>query len=356
MIHCNNFDFLRLLFAIFVIITHSYPLSGLAESDWLSQLTNGQISFSYLGVKGFFVISGFLIFQSLCRSKSLVDYFWKRVLRLFPALIVVLLLTLIFGFFVYNNKEVSYFNNPSVWSYLPNNLMLYKTQFTIPGIFDVNPYPQSINGSLWTIPYEFSLYILVAPLFFIRRMNKILIIALTLVFFILVITSFSINVQSKSWYAINNLQFLDLSGFFIAGSIIAAIELEKKKYFNILSYLSICIFIISLYFGFFQLLKLMLIPIITIWIGSSSTSYINQIGNKIGDLSYGIYIYSFPVQQTLVYYFGLDLIPLMMCSFLISSILAYFSWHLIESEALKFKKLFSNIPIPSLFKAKNELL
>lgn len=104
----NNFDFLRLIFASFVIITHSYPLSGVKECDWLCQLSNGQISFSYIGLKGFFVISGYLIFQSLQRSDNIIDYFWKRVLRLFPALFIVLLLTIILTPFVYEG-DVPFF-------------------------------------------------------------------------------------------------------------------------------------------------------------------------------------------------------------------------------------------------------
>src|SRR6476646_3313529 len=92
-LHQNNFDFLRLIFALSVIITHSYPLSGLPEIDPLHRLTAGQLSFSYVGVRGFFVISGFLIYESLMRSKGLDDYFIKRILRIYPGLLVVLALT-----------------------------------------------------------------------------------------------------------------------------------------------------------------------------------------------------------------------------------------------------------------------
>jgi hypothetical protein len=53
--HSNNFDFSRLLFSFFMVITHSYPLSGEKEYDTLCQLTEGQMSFSYLGVRGFFI-------------------------------------------------------------------------------------------------------------------------------------------------------------------------------------------------------------------------------------------------------------------------------------------------------------
>ena len=78
----NNFDFLRLLFATFVIITHSYPLTGAPEIDWLNQLTEKQLTFSYIGVRGFFIISGYLIFESLIRSETLASYAKKRHLSL----------------------------------------------------------------------------------------------------------------------------------------------------------------------------------------------------------------------------------------------------------------------------------
>ena len=83
--HTNNFDFLRLLFAVWVIITHSYPLTGQPEQDLLWKITNGQTAFSYISVRGFFAISGYLIIQSLLRSNNLMDYYWKRILRIFPA-------------------------------------------------------------------------------------------------------------------------------------------------------------------------------------------------------------------------------------------------------------------------------
>lgn len=93
----NNFDFLRLIFASLVIVTHSYALLGLVENDLFMQISQ-VYPFSYIAVRGFFVISGYLIFQSLIRSGSLISYFWNRFLRLFPALIVVLFLTVFFWF------------------------------------------------------------------------------------------------------------------------------------------------------------------------------------------------------------------------------------------------------------------
>jgi len=74
----KSFDLLRFLFASFVIITHSYALAGTKECDLLCQATGNQMVLSYLGVIGFFIISGYLIFQSLLRSENIISYYWKR--------------------------------------------------------------------------------------------------------------------------------------------------------------------------------------------------------------------------------------------------------------------------------------
>jgi peptidoglycan/LPS O-acetylase OafA/YrhL len=151
------------------VITHSYTLSGVDENDLLVEITNRQTSLSYIGVRGFFIISGYLIFQSIERSSSLLSYYWKRVLRLFPGLLVVLGLTIILGIFVYDNNLKSYLSNKTMWSYLPNNLFLFNLQFGISGVFEGG----AINGSLWTLRYEFSFYILLSLFYFLRNKKKI---------------------------------------------------------------------------------------------------------------------------------------------------------------------------------------
>ena len=64
------------------MISHSYPLSGNSEaSQWIFQLTNGQINYASIGLNGFFVISGFFIYRSFARSTSAWEFMKKRVLR-----------------------------------------------------------------------------------------------------------------------------------------------------------------------------------------------------------------------------------------------------------------------------------
>lgn len=338
--HKNNFDFLRLIFAIFVIITHSYPLSGVAEEDILFQITNGQTSLSYIGVRGFFVISGFLIFQSLLRSNRLTDYYWKRALRLFPALFIVLLITVLLGVFVYEGSPLDYFTSKSARTYLPNNLTLYSLQYHISGVFESNPYKSAINGSLWTIPYEFTLYIIVSCFFFIRFRDNYI----RMILFVLIIGIYISNLCLSDYLASLNFKVLNakymsnLALYFLIGSFLANLNLksDKLKYFLFIT--GIILFVFSLVFNVFNKFEFLIISVIVIPFGLLSIKYINNIGKSIGDMSYGIYIFAFPVQQTLMFYFNFNYKELMFFSLITTILLSYLSWHLIEKKALEYKK------------------
>ncbi|ULC60570.1 acyltransferase [Flaviramulus sp. BrNp1-15] len=340
----NNFDFLRFLFAIFVVISHSYPLSGGHEStQWIYQTTNGQVVLARLGLDGFFIISGFFIFQSLKRSKSLFSYYKKRFLRLFPALFVVLLLTIILAPFVYEG-ELPFFKNHQVYTYLPNNLSLYGFQPTIKGIFDNNPY-HSINGSLWTIRYEFSLYIVLSCLYFFRKSILVKKNLLLFCFILLVVMNnfFMDRFAGSKIFGLNGYETLDLGTFFVCGSLLASFEFEKINKKRIMLLVTFLIIVTSIYLNFYANVKHIILPIIILLIGFMPLPVFSDFG-KIGDMSYGIYIYSFPVQQTLMYFYKLSVFQLMFWSVLVSIVFGYLSWHLIEKKALKYKNkpLFKN--------------
>jgi len=337
----NNFDFLRLLFASFVIITHSYPLSGIREYDWLSQTTNNQLSFSYIGVKGFFIISGYLIFQSLNRSNNLIDYYWKRSLRLFPGLIVLLVLTVLLAPFVYDGTIISFIQNKNVWTYIPNNLTLFRLQNCISGIFENNPYRGAINGSIWTIAYEFTMYMFLSVLF-IWRNNSILVrnILITACFILIPANLLVVDLISDiRFMKLNMGSLLDMGTFFITGSILAALKFEANKNVNKVLYASLLILIVSVLLNYFYIVKFVVLPLIVISFGLKSTIILNKTGKKLGDLSYGIYIYGFPIQQTLMHYFKMDYLELMLYALPLSYVFAYLSWHLVEVKALKYKKI-----------------
>lgn len=343
----NNFDFLRLVFAIFVIVSHSYPLTGSPKCDWLCELSNGQIILSYIGVKGFFVLSGYLIYQSMERSKSVLDYFFKRILRLFPALFMMLVLTLLVLVPLVYQGPLRFYSDPSYWSYFWKNLLLYPSQYFIKGVFENNPYPNTVNGSLWTIAYEFTMYVCIALFLGIRKnktLTKWLVTALVSVLTMLqIIVPQHAELVSFGPYLDASLMF-DLGTFFLIGSTLAAHQIERLTY----KWIWICIFLvliaICIYANLFMPLRYFILPLPILLFGLSATPYIKSIGEYLGDLSYGIYIYGFPVQQLVVYYLNpIQPIVLTFVGLLITGILSYCSWHWIEEPALKLKKYSSAI-------------
>lgn len=341
----NNFDFLRLLFALFVVIAHSYPLSGNHVSNqWICNLTNNQIELSNIGLNGFFILSGYLIYQSSDRSTSFYNYFWKRIIRIFPALIVVLLLTLVLSPILYDNPK-SFFKNRDVYTYFFRNISLYQMQFDIKGVFDNNPYPSAINGSLWTIPYEFTLYIFLS--FFIFISNNIFKKILILTSFLVMYFGSLFYLDELSKIAIFDIGFLhlfNLGTFFVGGAVLASFKFEiilnnRKIKYLVLLFLFFTI-LLTIKLEVYNSFKHLFLTLFILLFGLMSFYPINNL-HKIGDYSYGIYIYSFPIQQTLMYYFKFSTGKLICYSVLISLLFGVLSWFFVEKKLLAFKNRFN---------------
>lgn len=158
----NNFNTIRLLMALLVVWSHSFALFlGSEDNEPISLLMDGKYNAGNIGVLVFFVISGFLITHSFQRSKSLRDYMMRRIKRIHPGFIVA---TAICAFVVvplYSgtmkmdaSEVVKVFGlNALLQNYMPPSTA-----------FATNPFPNAVNGSLWSISFEFWCYIFVAAL------------------------------------------------------------------------------------------------------------------------------------------------------------------------------------------------
>ena len=148
----NHFNFIRLFAAFLVFYGHAYVLSGREINIGLSH---------ELGLFIFFSISGYLISMSWDLDPSLKRYFIKRALRIFPALFVVVIWSVfILGPLMTTLPVKEYLNSPFIMLYL-RDVFLY-ISFYLPGVFEHNHVPNAVNGSLWSLPVEFFMYILVA--------------------------------------------------------------------------------------------------------------------------------------------------------------------------------------------------
>ncbi len=155
----NNFNLIRIVAASFVLVTHSFALSTGHPAAEPLRATLG-ITLGVIAVDLFFVASGFLVYGSLVRSQSLVEFAWARTLRIQPALLAMLLLT-VFGLgSLYTSEPLTaYLSSPQLLRYLPKCGTLFGgVAYELPGVFERNPFPKGVNGSLWTLPYEVRMY------------------------------------------------------------------------------------------------------------------------------------------------------------------------------------------------------
>ena len=197
------------------------------------------------------------------------------------------MLTVILGSFVYNNTLNAYVHSRSIWTYIPRNLSLYRMQYNIPGIFETNPYKYSINGSLWTIRYEFFMYILLSLLFFLKNKKNLAKIFLLLSFSLLVIVNtFFLKQMGVFENILSTRALFDLGTFFIGGALLAIFKIDEcnPKYLNAILILASIFCIISLVFSCFNFIKFIVLPVMIILFGLKSTSLIDNVKNKIGDL------------------------------------------------------------------------
>ncbi|MDD5617542.1 MAG: acyltransferase [Candidatus Omnitrophica bacterium] len=343
----NSFGFLRIIFAFFVILSHSYFLGGYG----IDPLWKFEISFGSIAVEGFFVISGFLIIQSLLNSSSLKYYLWKRFLRIFPAFWVCLFLTsFVLAPLIYysQNKKFSDFtilSNPFI-SYAVSNLSLFMKQQTIKGIFMNNPYKEVLNGSLWIL-FPMFLFYLILPVFnllelFSKRKKTLLFIFLLLALVnslegILFgyYTAYPIQGLARSLFEIQK-----LFAYFLGGCLIFVFrdKIASNKYFF---YSCFLLLFVSIFFRLYNLIGPFLLPYVLVMI---ATKLPFMSISKNFDLSYGLYIYSFPVQQT-IYFINQNIkspIAFFIFSVIFTLPLAYLNWLLIEKQCFKLKKTYKS--------------
>ena len=178
--HKNNINTLRFLGAFFVLFGHTFALcyGPRAGEDPISELIKGATAYSAglpgVGVAMFFVLSGYLVTRSYENRHNLLLYVEARVLRIFPALWVTLLLTmLVLGPLVSTLESSAYFTHQGTWKYFWYNAKLFPdVSYRLPGVFLENPRAGGVNGSLWTLPVEVRMYAIVALLGVVGALRK----------------------------------------------------------------------------------------------------------------------------------------------------------------------------------------
>jgi peptidoglycan/LPS O-acetylase OafA/YrhL len=309
----NHFDLARFIAALLVMLTHAFALTPRGPHvEPLVYLSGHRTDLGVVGVAAFFIMSGFLIAGSWERSGRLNDFMRARLLRILPGLALALLLCAVVGAFLTVTPE----HYPaSAASYVWRNLLMYRGQADLAGVFASNPYGPVVNGSLWTLRHEFTCYLLIAALGLVRQLRLPVMLLID-----------RINMLRE---------LLPLLAWFMAGACAYAWRAQVVSRALWLALAALTLLLIVNGVTLLVIAPLLAVALIRLlYLPGPLTGF-----GRYGDFSYGLYIYAFPVQQLLVWLMPLQT-PLQnfLMALPLTLALAVLSWYLVERRCLRFKK------------------
>ncbi|MGY1832655.1 acyltransferase family protein [Geodermatophilus sp. SYSU D01180] len=327
----NSLNLIRLALAGTVLFSHAFPLSGRPEPSWAG---------AHLGtwaVVGFFVLSGYLVTGSRMRSDG-ARFLASRLARIFPgylvSLVVVAFLFAPVAYLVENRSLEGFLTTANTpLNFLLGNAFLRVQDYSVAGTLATAPAPYSWNGSLWSLYFEFLCYVVigVAALCPVVRRRRW---PVALMFVVSVVVH--VQAATVSSYLSGNWEIaklLELLPYFLGGALVFVCrESCPLRWQAAVPALAVSLVVISWQPVWGSQAVAPLIAYTLLWLGSVMPS--PQV-LKIHDLSYGVYIYAFPVTQLLVL-FGVDRygLPVLLLGVVVgTSVLAVLSWLLVERPA-----------------------
>ena len=331
----NNFHLIRLAAALLVLFAHAFHLLERAGDEPIGSwfLT---MDASLLGVTIFFFVSGFLVSRSWDVRRSLKSFLVARALRIAPALWLALIVTVFIVGILFTTLPINdYLVDARIWRYLALNAVL-RTQYFLPGVFEANPLP-GVNGSLWTIPLEVVMYVMLAaigwtslidgPREAIERLrHQPWGFALAMIVAALLVVK----------VARTGPQYVGLALYFALG----ALAYRFRSRIPLSPWFGIALIIIAVAAARTPIGPLLLpvaLPYAILTIALRPAFRVRQTWLHRNDYSYGTYLYGFPVQQAAIAFGARDPASLLAVCVPVTLLLAALSWHLVERRSLRLK-------------------
>ena len=295
-----NLQFTRFILAISVIFSHCFPLStGNTSREWMCVLTIGQMSFGKFAVAIFFLFGGYYSAHTVIQ-KADNRYIVFRLKRLIPELLIVVVSCILLGSLLSSLNVAEYFTDCKTWRYLLNSVFIL--QHELPGVFTGNIYNPTVNGALWTIPVEFICNVGCFIAFRMNLLSKKLIPITTL---LVILSGYLIRFVGV-YVSVLESALLPCLLFYVG--ILFFLYGNKIKLLPSLFIGTIILFLLSIPLGFMTIGMVIFLPYVCFYIWFGNTQIADHIAN-IGKYSYSIYLWGFPIQQTVVHYFGGSMNP-----------------------------------------------
>jgi len=336
----NNFDALRLFAALSVVFSHSFLIAeGTQDNEWLIRLTGNQSILGLVAVFVFFAVSGFLVTQSFEESPDPLRFLAKRALRIFPGLFVATSLSaLVLAPLVTALPLGAYLSRLEPYQYVIGNTLLDQTVHELPGVrFVDNQVGREVNGALWTLRYEFAMYLMVMALGMMRLLRVQP--ALLLLAFGVADLRFNLLDQIETWGSV--FQLLSNWGWLV-GSFAAGMVLYKLRNTRIfdgrIALLAFAGLVLSVPLRQFLVLFPVFGCYLALWLALTPRLPVIPAA-RFGDLSYGIYIYGWPAEQGAIWLLGGGAAwwQVFLLASPAAAALALLSWHLVEHPMLRLK-------------------
>ena len=325
----NAFNLLRILAASAVIFSHHFHIIGVRPPAWLhSDMVGG------VAVMTFFTVSGYLVTLSWLRDPHAPSFVVKRLLRLWPGMLVAVLADmLLFGPVFTSLPVMEFWASPYTQEHW-RNLLLVKAYTDMPGVFSNNPLAGLMNGPLWTIPMEAMCYAVLTGVGLLGILRWRWLASVAAVGYLLFFMGFhnaDFTGTMEHWF--------EYPAYFAFGSLIA-LHRDAFMRHGIWVIAALVPVAAVLFWGvrWQHTAGLLLLPPLLIRLGVCRAPWLASLQRK-GDPSYGIYLLGCPIAQAVkAAWPDMGFLPSLLLAWAVAVAAGLASWHAVESPALGLKR------------------
>jgi peptidoglycan/LPS O-acetylase OafA/YrhL len=326
----NNLNAVCLVAAAAVLWSHSWPLAGARGGDALTRILPGTTA-GAIAVNVFFGLSGFLIARSYLGSRSVGSYVLSRVSRIYPALVVCVLLCMLLAATI----STAPVDPAKYWAYFKYNASAVAMPYRLPGVFGDNPHA-TINGSLWTLTFEVRMYLVCMAVGMVGLLaRRDLMTALAL----LVLLGFLSSSTLTAVFLDGKANAMPCAAAFLIGMVLC-VNRDRIPWSPLGGIVALVLLFVFWNRPWVRMLYLPVLVYFALAIGLMSGGARTIGWFRSNDLSYGLYLYAYPVQQVFVMLGVRDPVALFAAALPVTVLFALASWYLVERPSMRvFRRL-----------------